>query len=638
MPDTGKKKAAETDVPQLSETESSFIYDEMLRTGRIIQVTSGGVRVFDESGLFIREEVLKARVVFPRVDNTPGLQRMLGRLLEKDEYRVEKVRNELYRSLYKPIKRSLDGLVHDSRIFFADSSTLDQVRSDLDKVIQRMDLLTLGMLNDLLKQSELEFRRHIEAGVYSGLAGSVVFGDYKRKLTDKKVVEDLMMMGIVHGLGPELEKSKSFQELCRTSKSFYDVEKVLKEVRAHPEEPTNVLSEILATSIKYIEALDQDEDRDPLNALAALMATIGEHHVIALGALAQKYAISEYVINYLVRDGAFRTKLCESETRFETVLRARMKHEGTPATSKLGEMFLRQLRYKATVRLGSDVMHHLDEFVGALLPVKLAASVLLDELAGNEHADCVQVRRLTESVLATIEACLELHRQHTDPASWPELENVPGGAYLIAYRKRPEIEYQIQRVVRVIERGRERAGQLLESAQETVLRESLDELEKQVAAVSRFRTPTTPQPFDVVRVLESASQPFRQDAAFQFAVSFPDEPVMVLTDALGLEQAVQELLGAIAETIRAGAGESDKAAGAGRSQHSVSLVATRTEHFCLVEIHGSSGRLPNDVQGVQKRLEEASPGAGFRVSVEEGRGATFLLEFPLAQPVTADEP
>jgi len=121
-------------VPQLTQTESALIYDEMLRNGRIIQVASGGVRVFDRSSIFIRSEVLKAKRTFPRIDITPGLEHMVEHLMEDDELKVTKVRGELYRSVYKPIKRSLDELLHDSRIFFGDSTTLVQVRNDVQKV------------------------------------------------------------------------------------------------------------------------------------------------------------------------------------------------------------------------------------------------------------------------------------------------------------------------------------------------------------------------------------------------------------------------------------------------------------------------------------------------------------------------
>ncbi len=635
MSEAPVQPSTEAGVPQLTEAESSLIYEEMLRSVRIIQVASGGVRVFDSSGVFIRDEVLKAKLIFPRIDLTPGLERMLDRLMEKDEYQVSKVRNELYRSLYKPIKRSLDELVHDSRIFFADSSTLEQVRTDLSKVIERMDLLTLGMLNDILSQSELEFRRHIEAGVYSGLAGSVIFGDYKRKLTEKKVVEDLILMGIVHGLGPGLEKSKSFQELCRTSKSFYDVEKILEEVRTRPDKPTNVLNEILAVSLDYIKALDQDEDRDPLNALVALMASSSEWYAIGVGALAQKYAINEYMINYLVRDEAFHTKLRESEDRFARTIRERMERDVAPAMRKLGEIFLRQLRFKGTIRLGSDTMHYLDEFVGALLPVKSAASGFLERIAEIEHPDYVRLKALTENVIETIELCLEFHQQHTDPANWPELDGVPGAAYLIAYRKRPEIEYHAQHVVRAIERCHERAARLFASNEENVFRNAFGEFKQQMAAVSRFRAPMPHQPFDITRVLLSASWRFKQEHALRLAVGVPDEPVMVVVDPIGLEEVVQGLLEQIADGSGRSAGTSEESEGLSIPQRSLSIVASVSEHRCLVEIKDSSGWLPDDVPGMQEQFDVVSPGASCRVNVAEGSGTTVLLAFPLARPAEA---
>ena len=601
-------------APQLTEVESSLIYDEMLRSGRIIQVTSDGVCVFDRDGVFIREEVLKAKFVFPRIDATTGLERMLDRNMEKDEYKVEKVGGEIYRSVYKPVKRTLDRLAVDSRNFFAESAGLDQVRTDLDNVIERMDLLTLGMLNDILTQSELEFRRHIEAGVYCGLAGSVIFGDHKCKLSDRKVVEDLILLGIVHGLGPGLEQSKSFQELCRTSKSFCDVRKVLEEVHTTPDEPTNILSEILATSLSYIKALDQDEERDTLNALVTLQGSGREAHAIAIGALVHKYAIGDYMLGYLLRDEEFRRRLSESEDRFQASLRARTEKERIPATRKLGEMFLQGLRFKRTIKLGSDAMHDLDEFVGTLLPVKSAASDFLERAAGDEGGELARLKGVTETAVEAVEACLQLLERHADPGNWFGLERLSGAAYLLAHRMRSEIGYNVQRAIRAVERCRDRATELAGSAEAEAFREALAEFDRQMAATDRFGAPMEHQPFDITRALRSVGRVVKKERDSGCTVGVPEGPVMVVIDPIGVEDLVQKVL----ETI---AGEG-----------CLSIVAGVTEDRCFIEIRDSSDRPPTDLPGLGEELEAAAPGARFSVTTDKGPGATFLLEFPLAEP------
>jgi len=613
-------------VPQLSEAESALVYDEMLRNGRIIQVASGGVRVFDKSGIFIRKEVLKAKRTFARIDITPGLERMVDHLMENDELKVSKVRAELYRSVYKPIKRTLDELVHDSRIFFGDSATLVQVRSDVQKVVQRLDLLTLGMLNDILTHSALEFRHHIEAGVYSGLAGSVVFGDYKRKLTDKKVVEDLIMLGIIHGLGPNLKKSTSFKELCRTSKSFYDVEKVLDEVNANPDEPTNMLSEILAVSVKYIHALDETEDRDPLDGLVAIMSACTERHAIGVGALARKYAINEYMINYLMRDEAFHERLRRSEDLFELAVRKRMERDPSPATLKLGEMFVRQLRFKRTIKLGSDMMHRLDDFIGVLLPVKAAADSFLERIAEIDRPEYVRLTHLTRTMSEAIDATLEFHEQHADPANWPDLANVPGAAYLIAYKRRPEIEYQVQHTVRVIQRCRAEAAELFGSNAEAVFRSAFDELDQQMATVDRFRATMLPQPVDVTRVLRAVGRLFSGVEGLRIAVETPRTPAVATIDPLGLDGVLCELLEAIAHPVGSGADRAGDEAGA---LPEVSISVRPGERGCFARIAGSCDAFPTDAASLQERLEKVAPGAVLRVNAEEGSGTTFSIEFPV---------
>jgi len=610
------KRHVSEKAPQLTEAESALIYDEMLRSGRIIQVTSNGVRVFDKGGVFIREEVLKAKFVFPRIDATTGLERMLDRYMEKDEYTVEKVREEIYQSVYKPVKSNLDRLAVDSRDFFAESSGLDQVRSDLDNVIERMDVLTLGMLNDILTHSQLEFRHHVEAGVYCGLAGSVIFGDYKRKLSDRKVVEDLILLGIVHGLGPDLEQGKSFQELCRTSKSSYDVRKVLEEVHTTPDQPTNILSEILATSLSYIEALDQDEERDTFNALVTLLGSGPETHAIAIGALVHKYAIGDYMLGYLVRDEAFRRRLSESEDRFEASLRARMERETIPATRKLGEMFLQELRFKRTMKLGSDARHDLDEFVGTLLPVKSAASEFLERAAGDEAGELAPLKPVTEAALEAVEACVQLLERHADPANWPGLESLSGAAYLLAHRMRADIGYHVQRAIRALERCRDRAGDLVEPAEAAAFREALDEFDRQTAA-DRFRTPTGHQPFDITRVLSSVGRVIEKERDSGCTLDVPDELVTVVIDPIGVEDLLRKLLETIAHNQRP------------------SIVARVTGDRCVVEIHAPSDGPRNDLPALAQELAAVAPGARLSVTADKRPGTTFHLEFPLAHPAEA---
>jgi len=615
-------------VPQLTQTESALIYDEMLRNGRIIQVASGGVRVFDRSSIFIRSEVLKAKRTFPRIDITPGLEHMVEHLMEDDELKVTKVRGELYRSVYKPIKRSLDELLHDSRIFFGDSTTLVQVRNDVQKVVQRLDLLTLGMLNDILTHSELEFRRHVEAGVYSGLAGSVVFGDYKRKLSDKKVVEDLIMLGIIYGLGPDLKKSTSFKELSRTSKSLYDVEKVLDELSANPDEPTNMLTEILAVSLKYIRALDETENRDPLDGLVAIMSACTERHAIGVGALAQKYAVNEYMINYLVRDEAFHERLHRNEDLFELAVRKRMESDPSPATVKLGEMFVRQLRFKRTIKLGSDMMHRLDDFIGVLLPVKAAAAGFLDRIAEIDRPEYVQLTRLTRNVVDAIEATLEFHEQQADPANWPELENVPGAAYLVAYKRQPEMEYQMQHTVRVVQRCRAQAAELFGSNAEAMFRSAFDELEQQMMTIDRFRATMLPQAVDVTRVLRAVGRLFSAVEGLRVAVEMPRAPAVATIDPLGLDEVLYELLEAIARPVGPGVDRSGDEAG---PLPELAITLEPGEHGSVAQITGSCDTLPADTASLQQRFERVAPGAVLRVNVEQGSGTTFSLEFPVVE-------
>jgi hypothetical protein len=85
MPESPAQHNANEPPRQLTQTESAVIYDEMLATGRIIQVTSNGVRVFDKSGVFIADEVRKAKNVFPHIDYTPGLEHMVDRIIRGDQ-------------------------------------------------------------------------------------------------------------------------------------------------------------------------------------------------------------------------------------------------------------------------------------------------------------------------------------------------------------------------------------------------------------------------------------------------------------------------------------------------------------------------------------------------------------------------
>jgi hypothetical protein len=636
MLETPANRRAHTRPVQLTEAESALIYDEMLQSGRIIQVTSNGVRVFDRSGVFIRDEVVKAKLVFPRIDYTPPLERMLDRFMEKDEAIVEKVRVELYSSVYRPIKKSLDHLVHDPRIFFSDSSAFGQVRAELGKVIDRMDLLTLGLLNDILAKSELDFRRHIEAGAYSGLVGSVIFGDYRRKISDKKVVEDLVLMGMVLQLGPELERSKSFQELRRTSKRLYDVKTIIEEVRTNPDEPTNILSEILATSLKYVEALDRDPERDPLSALVTLLGSSGEKHAVAVAALVQKYSINDYMINYLRRDEAFRRTLHENEDRFERTLQQRLERETVPAATKLANLFVRQLRLKRTMTVGSDAMHALDEFVGTLLPIKAAAAELLERLAGAESPDAVRLKGATEQMLETVEACVEFHAQHTDPANWPHLENVPGAAYLLAFRKRPEIEYRVQRAVRSIQRCRDQAAGLVGVSRESTLRKASEQFEQHAAAVDRFRATMPPQPFDIALVLQSAGRPFTDGYAFRLLVEAPDEPTTVNIDPIGFEELAYGVLERIADAFQAAAESLVNTDGTGSELPCVHVATSVDGASCVVEIRGPAGPSADALAGLETQLQAVSPGAALTVICREDSAAAVQFVLPLAELVEAD--
>jgi hypothetical protein len=618
MPETPPPQTTDDDTPQLSEAESSLIYEEMLATGRIIQVTSGGVRVFDKSSVFVREEVLKAKTVFPRIDITPKVERMLGRLMEHDELKVKRVRNQIHEALYRPIKVSLNELVYDSRVFLGDSAGLEQVRTDLNNVIDRLDMLTLGMLSDILKEGELEFRRHIEAAAYCGLAGSVIFGDYKRKLTDKRVVQDLIMMGLMFGLGPGVEKSPSFSELCRTSKRFYDVEHVLGEVRTKPDEPTNVLSEILAVALCYIKALDQDEARDALAGLVLLMTSCTPRHAIAVGALAQKYAIDEYILGYLRHDEELRDGLRRGEDHFEQALRARMAQERNSGINKLGELFLRQLRYKATIRRGADTLRRLDEFLGVLLHIGALAADASGKLDGPDGA---ALTGQLKTVSQVVEACAAFHARHHDPSQWPGLDHVPGGAYLAAYRWGVEIEYQIQNAIRTLERCHERAGPLVAALADPGLQRTLARIEEHMQMVQSFRMPIGQHAINVAHVLDLADVAFMSEPRLALVTRNPEQPVNVVVDPDQLDAVLYTLLDQIAEASE------DSAPSA-----PVTLAARVADGLCLVEISDPAGRMPHDAAALETQTKAASPGAALQTDARPGAGSTFRFSLPLYQP------
>ena len=621
MPDVTAEQRTDSGVPQLSEAESAVIYDEMLATARIIQVTSGGVRVFDKSGVFLREEVLKARLVFPRIDVTPKVERMLGRLMEQDDAKIKRVRSEIHEALYRPIKASLNELVYNSRVFFGDSTALEHVKTDLNNVVERLDMLTLGMLNDILKGSELEFRRHIEAGAYCGLAGSVIFGDYKRKLTDKRVVEDLIMMGIVFGLGPELAKSQSFVELCRTSKSFYDVERVLDEVRTRPDEPTNVLSEIVVVALRYIQALDGDESRDTLRGLVSLLTSSIPAHAVALGALLQKFAIDEYMLGYLRHDKGLRDTLRTGEDRFEQVLRERMTREQSSAIRKLGDTFLRQLRYRATIRRGADTLHRLDEFLDVVLPVGALAAGVAGKLDGG--ADTAALAGQVKTVSQVVDACSAFHERHHDPSQWPGLEHVPGGAYLVAFRWGVEIEYHIQNAVRTLERCYERAGRLVTALGDAGLKQILAQLEQHMEAVRHFRMPIGQHPLNMVHVLDLVDLAFMGETRLALVTQAPEQPINVVVDPDQLDAVLYALLDEIADA---------SGSTGGAPSAPVTVAARATDGRCLVEIRDPAGRMPHDVRALQAQTEAASPGASLKVNAKPGAAVTFLFDFPLHLP------
>ncbi|MBN1917548.1 MAG: HAMP domain-containing histidine kinase [Verrucomicrobia bacterium] len=621
-------QAADDQVPQFTEAESAVLYDEMLATGRIIQVTSGGVRVFDQSGLFLREEVLKAKLVFPLIDITPKVERLLNHLMEHDDLKIRRVRGEIHEAIYRPIKASLNELVNDSRVFFGDPAGLEQIKTDLHNVIDRLDMLTLGMLNDILKGSELDFRRHIEAGAYCGLAGSVVFGDYKRKLTDKRVVEDLIMIGLMFNLGPDLSKSTSFQELCRTSKSFYDVERVLDEVRTKPDEPTNILSEILAVALRFIKALDADDARDPLRGLTALMGGCTPSHAIAVGALAQKYAIDEYMLGYLRNDEELRDMLRASEDSFQQTLHERMSRENNPAVKKLGDLFQRQLRYKATIRRGADTLRRLDEFLGVLLHVGALAAEALAKLEGTDDAHAKAAASRLKTIAQAVGACSAFHERHHDPSQWPSVNSVPGGAYLVAYRWSEEIGYRIQNTIRTIERCYDRAMPPVKALGDAALDQTLARLDEHMQMVQSFRLPVGRQVLDAVHVVEVVDLAFSGEARLALVTRVPEHPVNIVVDSDRLDAVLYALLDQIAEASTSAEGEPSAP---------VTLGARASNGRCLIEIRDPAGRMPHDMTALVAQTEAASPGAGLHIDVKPGAGATFVFDLPLHQPTKPGE-
>ena len=655
-PDIGQwrmsEAAVEKPVEQFTEAESGEIYDLMIATGKIIQVTSKGVRVFYKVTRFSPEEILKARKVFPIIDRTDKLDDLLDRLYGRVKS-DDDLKREIVETVYRPIKKEIDEILIDTRSFLVDSVAMAKVRTDLTSVLKSLDGLTLNTLNKVLTDDKSEFKRRIEFAVYSGLIASVIFGDYKTRRSQKKIVEDVILMAILHSVRDRAEEKEIFRNINKkqTTKE-YDLDFILQEMLNVGKSQTNIISEILFVAKEYVEALNAN-DNEPILALTNLGGSIQQNTAIAVGALFTRYSIKDYRGRFKKMTEELKQLLETTEDKLRVQLARRMS-EDTKIISKLGRFFLEDIAIKQAFKVGFQRVAALDQFHSVLEGIDSNCLNYIERLKGLEGEAYRELEAQTREAVDLIGIISE-RQSSVMQAADPTVPDEEIWTCILAENICREVDFLVGYVSGKLLMFGEECAKIYRMNQKLDLQRNFYAINESLRRLKPYLVEEKECLCDLARIAAIAARKLKAGPELRIIKGIPDGPINAIVEPLKVERMLSTLLENALEAVEARKQAQNEQDPGKSIVHYINLLMKQEEGICRIRVQDSGGGIAPETYdnifvkrqpiGTMKKgtgllqmqeLLDKIDGASLNVDVKQGVGTTFEISLPVVETASPD--
>ncbi len=632
-----------------TEAESREIYDLMISNSRIIQVTAGGVRVFYKTTQFSVKEILRARRVFPRIDRSEKLDFVLDRIYDQpksDEARKE----EIVQTIYRPIKKEIDEILVDNRNFLADHGAMVKIRTDLNNVIKNLDGVTLNMLNKVLKEDQSEFKRNIEFAVYSGLIASVIFGDFKTHSSDKKIVEDVILIAITYGTREGETRDRMLANFGKKdAPQHYDLDHILSQVGSVEKSKSNIISEILFVAQKYTDSLDESQN-EPIRALITLQNEVYENTAIATGALFTKNILREYRNQYRNLEEKLREALAIGEDKLRVQLMRRMNKD-SKVIQKLSEFFLEDITIKQMFREGFDRVIQFREFHSALADIRQNCQNYIQrlrELVGEPY-------RILENIATeTVEVIDIAGNEYSSIVTTSDSSVLDEEIWscISAGNKSGDVDFILRYAAANLQKFGEKCAQIYRVNQKLELSRNFFAINESLRKLKPYAPRENENLYNIGKVVEIASRKAKDRPEIRIIKAIPSDTISVMMDPFKVEQMISTLIENATDAIE-NIIEAHKEQDPQNSRvHHINIIVKRDDDLCKIKIQDSGGGMDEQTYNtIFVKRETLSPskkgasllsmleyidtieGASVNVDTKKGTGTTFEIILPVA-----DEP
>lgn len=639
-------------VEQFTEAESGEIYDLMIATGKIIQVTSKGVRVFYKITRFSPEEILKARRVFPVIDRTDKLDNLLDRVYGRAKS-DDDLKQEIIETVYRPIKKEIDEILIDTRSFLADNVAMAKVRADLTSVIKSLDGLTLNTLNKVLTDDKSEFRRRIEFAVYSGLIASVIFGDYKIRRSQKKIVEDVILMAILHSVKDYTEEKKIFRNIKKKqATNNYKLDFILQEMLKVGNSQTNIISEILFVAQKYTAALNAN-DNEPIQALTKLESFIQENTAIAVGALFTKYSIKEYRGRFKKMTEELKQPLTMAENKLRGQLARRMSRD-TEIINKLAQFFLEDIAIKQAFKAGFQRVATLDEFHSVLEGIDSNCLNYIERLKGLEGEAYRELEAQTREAVDLIGIISE-RQSSVMRAADPTVPDEEIWTCILAENICREVDFLVGYVSGKLLMFGEECAKIYRMNQKLDLQRNFYAINESLRRLKPYLVEEKECLCDLTRIAAIAARKLKTGLELRIIKGIPDGPINAIMEPLKVERMLSTLLENALEAVKARKqAQNEQDPGKGMI-HYINLLMKKERGICRIRVQDSGGGIaPETYDSIFVKRQPIGPmkkgtgllqmqdlldkidGASLNVDIRQGVGTTFEISLPVVETASPD--